>query len=130
VVIREFAENRKQAFPRTYPAPRAVSNEQALVGLSFTPGLRYIHKLFPNLLSLPGRAIMKTDIHPEYATAIVKCACGNTFETRSTVAEISTDVCAECHPFFTGKQRLVDTAGRVERFRQKYQTRSDSAKES
>src|SRR5688500_20144589 len=63
---------------------------------------------------------MKTDIHPEYATATVKCACGNTFETRSTIAEIHTDVCAECHPFYTGKQRLVDTAGRVERFRQKY----------
>jgi large subunit ribosomal protein L31 len=63
---------------------------------------------------------MKTDIHPEYATAHVHCACGNKFETRSTIAEISTDVCAECHPFYTGKQRLVDTAGRVERFRQKY----------
>ena len=63
---------------------------------------------------------MKTDIHPEYATATVHCACGNSFETRSTIADISTDVCAECHPFYTGKQRLVDTAGRVERFRQKY----------
>jgi large subunit ribosomal protein L31 len=63
---------------------------------------------------------MKTDIHPEYATATVHCACGNAFETRSTIADISTDVCAECHPFYTGKQRLVDTAGRVERFRQKY----------
>jgi large subunit ribosomal protein L31 len=63
---------------------------------------------------------MKTDIHPEYATTHVHCACGNKFETRSTIAEISTDVCAECHPFYTGKQRLVDTAGRVERFRQKY----------
>ena len=63
---------------------------------------------------------MKTDIHPEYATATVKCACGNTFQTRSTHAEIHTDVCSQCHPFFTGKQRLVDTAGRVERFRQKY----------
>jgi large subunit ribosomal protein L31 len=63
---------------------------------------------------------MKADIHPEYATATVKCACGNTFQTRSTRAEIHTDVCAACHPFFTGKQRLVDTAGRVERFRQKF----------
>ena len=63
---------------------------------------------------------MKTDIHPEYATAVVKCACGNTFATRSTIADIHTDVCADCHPFYTGKQRLVDTAGRVERFRQKY----------
>ena len=70
---------------------------------------------------------MKTDIHPQYATATVKCACGNTFETRSTVAEIHTDVCAECHPFYTGKQRLLDTAGRVERFRQKYQTKDAKA---
>ena len=69
---------------------------------------------------------MKTDIHPEYATAVVKCACGNTFETRSTAAEIHTDVCAECHPFYTGKQRLLDTAGRVERFRQKYQAKPDA----
>jgi large subunit ribosomal protein L31 len=66
------------------------------------------------------RFAMKPDIHPEYATATVKCACGNTFQTRSTQAEIHTDVCAQCHPFFTGKQRLVDTAGRVERFRQKF----------
>jgi large subunit ribosomal protein L31 len=65
-------------------------------------------------------ASMKSDIHPEYATATVKCACGNIFQTRSTQAEIHTDVCAQCHPFFTGKQRLVDTAGRVERFRQKF----------
>ncbi len=63
---------------------------------------------------------MKTDIHPPYATATVKCACGNTFVTRSTQDEIHTDICSACHPFFTGKQKLIDTAGRVERFRQKY----------
>ena len=63
---------------------------------------------------------MKPGIHPEYQAIEVKCACGNTFETRSTIASIHTDVCADCHPFYTGKQRLVDTAGRVERFRQKY----------
>ena len=63
---------------------------------------------------------MKTDIHPEYHLARVTCACGNTFETRSTVPEIHTDICSNCHPFFTGKQKLIDTAGRVERFRQKY----------
>ena len=63
---------------------------------------------------------MKAAIHPEYHTATVKCACGNTFQTRSTQAEIHTDICSNCHPFFTGKQRLVDTAGRVERFRQKF----------
>src|SRR5207302_10259891 len=65
-------------------------------------------------------APVTNDIHPEYATATVKCACGNTFLTRSTHAEIHTDVCSACHPFYTGKQRLLDTAGRVERFRQKF----------
>jgi large subunit ribosomal protein L31 len=64
---------------------------------------------------------VKTDIHPTYATATVRCACGNTFQTRSTQAEIHTDVCSACHPFFTGKQKFVDTAGRIDRFRQKYQ---------
>lgn len=63
---------------------------------------------------------MKPSIHPLYAEAIVKCACGNTFATRSTVAAIATDVCAACHPFYTGKAKMLDTAGRVERFRQKY----------
>ena len=59
---------------------------------------------------------MKADIHPVYATATVKCACGNTYQTRSTQTEIHTDNCAQCHPFFTGKQKLVDTAGRIEKF--------------
>jgi large subunit ribosomal protein L31 len=63
---------------------------------------------------------MKADIHPVYATAKITCACGNSFETRSTQYEIHLDICAACHPFFTGKQKLIDTAGRVERFRQKY----------
>ncbi len=63
---------------------------------------------------------MKPDIHPEYATATVHCACGNRWQTRSTVSELSLDVCSNCHPFFTGKQKLLDTAGRVERFRLKY----------
>jgi large subunit ribosomal protein L31 len=67
-----------------------------------------------------SEAAVKADIHPEYATATVMCACGNTFETRSTQAEIHTDICSACHPFFTGKQKLVDTAGRIERFRRKY----------
>ena len=63
---------------------------------------------------------MKTDIHPEYATATVKCACGNTFQTRSTKGDIHVEVCSNCHPYFTGKQKLMDTAGRVGRFRQRY----------
>ncbi len=63
---------------------------------------------------------MKAGIHPDYQRAIVQCACGNKFETRSTLPEIHVEICSHCHPFFTGKQKLVDTAGRVERFRQRY----------
>ena len=73
---------------------------------------------------------MKSNIHPEYHTATAKCACGNTFQTRSTISEIHTDVCSECHPFFTGKQRLVDTAGCVERFRQKFSKKTPAAEPS
>jgi large subunit ribosomal protein L31 len=64
---------------------------------------------------------MKQNIHPKYAKTTVKCVCGNEFETRSTAGEeIKVEICSSCHPFFTGKQKLVDTAGRVERFMQKY----------
>lgn len=64
---------------------------------------------------------MKPDIHPNYAEIAVTCSCGNTFKTRSTAARpLHLDVCSMCHPFYTGKQKLVDTAGRVDKFRQKY----------
>lgn len=63
---------------------------------------------------------MKAKIHPKYYETTIKCACGNVIETRSTVKDISVEICSNCHPFFTGKQKLVDTAGRVERFRSKY----------
>lgn len=63
---------------------------------------------------------MKQDIHPEYETSIIKCACGNEIETRSTKKDIHVEICSQCHPFFTGKQKLVDTMGRVEKFRKKY----------
>jgi len=63
---------------------------------------------------------MKQGIHPEYKQASVVCACGHRFETMATEAEIRLDICSVCHPFYTGKQRLVDTAGRVDRFRKKY----------
>ncbi len=63
---------------------------------------------------------MKPKIHPKYYDITVTCACGNTFKTRSTIKEIRLDICSACHPFFTGKQKLVDTAGRVERYRRKY----------
>jgi len=65
---------------------------------------------------------MKQGIHPDYQVATVHCACGNTFQTRSTLKDIHVEICSVCHPFFTGKQKLVDTAGRVERFRQKWGT--------
>lgn len=63
---------------------------------------------------------MKDGIHPKYEKAIVTCACGNTFETRSTKPTIRVEICSACHPFYTGKQKLVDTEGRVEKFLQKY----------
>ena len=63
---------------------------------------------------------MKKDIPPKYDAVKVKCGCGNTFETRSTVKNISADICSMCHPFYTGKQKFVDTAGRIERFQKKY----------
>jgi large subunit ribosomal protein L31 len=63
---------------------------------------------------------MKPDIHPEYNEVTVHCACGASFQMRSTQAIEQVDICSECHPFYTGKQKLVDTAGRVERFRKKY----------
>jgi large subunit ribosomal protein L31 len=63
---------------------------------------------------------MKTKIHPKYDTAKVSCACGNSFETRATVPEIKVDICSQCHPFYTGKQKFVDTTGRVERFQKKF----------
>ena len=63
---------------------------------------------------------MKQGIHPEYKVAKVTCACGSTFETRSTVDKLNVEICSNCHPFFTGKQKLIDTAGRVEKFLKKY----------
>ena len=63
---------------------------------------------------------MKANLHPKYDVCTVTCACGNTFQTRATVDNLKLDLCAECHPFYTGKQKIVDTEGRVERFRQRY----------
>jgi large subunit ribosomal protein L31 len=70
---------------------------------------------------------MKQGIHPEYNAVKVTCSCGETFETRSTAGkDISLDVCSKCHPFYTGKQKIIDTAGRVDRFQQKYGMRGKS----
>ena len=63
---------------------------------------------------------MKAEIHPEYKVSQVVCACGNQFETRSTTDQIHIEICSNCHPFYTGKQKLLDTAGRVEKFKRKY----------
>ena len=63
---------------------------------------------------------MKSGIHPKYELTTITCACGNVIETRSTVKNIQVEICAACHPFFTGKQKLIDTAGRIERFNRKY----------
>jgi len=63
---------------------------------------------------------MKKDIHPQYGPATVTCSCGNTFQTSSTVPAIKVEICSACHPFFTGKQKIIDTAGRVEKFQKKF----------
>jgi large subunit ribosomal protein L31 len=67
---------------------------------------------------------MKQGIHPEYGTATVRCSCGNTFQTRSTKSDIHVEICSACHPFYTGRQKLVDTGGRVERFQRRYGQRT------
>jgi len=67
-----------------------------------------------------GRRAMKKGIHPNYVPCKVHCACGNEFETRATVPELKIDICNACHPFYTGKQKFVDTAGRVQKFMQRY----------
>jgi large subunit ribosomal protein L31 len=71
---------------------------------------------------------MKTDIHPEYVMTHVRCSCGNEFDTRSTKAEIIVEVCSKCHPFYTGKQKLMDSAGRVERFQKRLERTAASQK--
>ena len=63
---------------------------------------------------------MKTGIHPDYVVATVKCGCGETFQTRATRASVHVEICSKCHPYYTGKQKFVDTAGRVEKFLRKY----------
>ncbi len=66
---------------------------------------------------------MKPEIHPEYKMVSVHCACGNEFQTRSTIDEIRVEICSNCHPFYTGKQKIVDTAGKVDRFNKRYARR-------
>ncbi|MPL59058.1 50S ribosomal protein L31 [bioreactor metagenome] len=71
---------------------------------------------------------MKQGIHPKYEHSTITCACGNVIETRSTVKNLQVEICSACHPFFTGKQKLVDTAGRIERFNRKYGIKSQETK--
>ncbi len=70
---------------------------------------------------------MKEGIHPEYKETTITCVCGNVIETRSTKKDIKIDICSNCHPFITGKQKLIDTAGRVEKFKKKYEPKAASA---
>ena len=67
---------------------------------------------------------MKKDIHPKLYNSVIKCDCGATFETKSTEKEIRVEICSNCHPFFTGKQKFVDAAGRIERFKKKYENKA------
>jgi len=69
---------------------------------------------------------MKKGIHPKYELVTVTCACGNTFQTRSTKDKLQVEICNVCHPFYTGKQKIVDTAGRVEKFNKKYDIKSEN----
>ncbi len=70
---------------------------------------------------------MKNDIHPQYEEATVRCSCGNTFTTRSTKKELHVELCSQCHPFYTGKQKLVDSGGRVDRFKKRMEKRAEPA---
>lgn len=90
-----------------------------MAALDFLHHFRYPLPL--NSLDVVGKT-MKADIHPKYEEVAVTCSCGNTFKTRSTVGrkDLHIEVCSECHPFYTGEQKLLDTSGRVEKFKKKY----------
>ena len=102
----------------------ADNSEAAVPAAASTPchgpaALLYFAPFFPT--TFPRTAAMKSGIHPEYKAITVTCSCGNTFETRSTLGQdLQIEVCSNCHPFYTGKQKIVDTGGRVDRFRKKY----------
>ena len=78
------------------------------------------HPLRGSFLTTGTLTAMKSGIHPDYVACTVHCSCGNEFTTRSTVPSLRAELCSECHPFYTGKQKLVDTGGRVERFQRRY----------
>lgn len=89
--------------------------------LAGAPGNGYPLRPFRFLDRRPGKIKMKPEIHPQYREIKVTCSCGNEFVTRSTLAgDLQVEVCSSCHPFYTGKQKLVDSGGRVDKFRKKY----------
>ena len=80
----------------------------------------WLARLYLPVHKLPNKSIMKADIHPNYQETTVTCGCGNTFQTRSVRSELKVDICSECHPFYTGKLKYVDTAGRIDKFQKKF----------
>jgi large subunit ribosomal protein L31 len=103
----------------TDEARNCLSRAPALGSLVTRRGRPYNSR--PTFAPCPDAAAMKEAIHPNYKQITVTCSCGNTFETRSTLGQdLQIEVCSSCHPFYTGKQKIVDTGGRVDRFRKKY----------
>ena len=121
--------------PRAQPRRRCIIATDAVTSSTHTANPLSHRALLalPRVTILPrspstcAETQMKEGIHPDYYAATVKCACGATWVTRSTVSELHLDICSNCHPFYTGKQKLIDTAGRVERFRQKYASGKSSS---
>ena len=93
--------------------PLASTYDKPRIGIGFEERVWLCYKI-------PKEKVMKQGIHPDYRKATITCACGNVVETRSTVQSIHVEICSLCHPFFTGKQKFVDSAGRVEKFKRKY----------
>ncbi len=98
-------------------------------GRCYTAGFQKSAKSPPQVYSLRELKEMKEGIHPEYFETLVTCGCGNKFETRSTRKELKVDICNACHPFYTGKLKYVDTAGRIEKFQNKFAAGSYSSLE-
>jgi large subunit ribosomal protein L31 len=92
---------------------RACATNFRLLGQGFEGRLAAFSKI-------PSRSPMKADLHPEYSEAVIQCTCGSVIQTRSTVPDLHVGICSACHPFFTGEQRFVDTAGRVDKFQKRF----------
>ena len=107
-----------------------VGRASGVVELEITPPIVVYWKALQASIQPSKEQPVKANLHPPYRKITAVCACGNQFETRSTSPSIHVEVCSQCHPYFTGKQRLVDTAGRVDRFRRKYQTDTAAASQS